>query len=144
MNIKSRLMLKNIQAELVKLNYAPIFWLIGGTVVSIVVLIYFAHYNDVESISAIGKNPWIKYWNATVGIFSVFISVPFLVLLISACFFIENNNNTWKYLYVTPNSRASILMIKLFVIIILIFITYLLLVLLTLALEYLYTLQTLQ
>lgn len=106
-------MLKYIQAEFIKLRYQPILWLIGATVVSITLLIYFAHYNDVESISQIGKDPWIKIWDGAIGIFSVFMMVPFLVLLMSATIYIEHQNNTWKYQYSAPVSRIKVLMIKL-------------------------------
>lgn len=124
-------MLKNIQAELIKLRYPPLLWLIGGTVLSIVTIIFFAHYNDVESISAIGKNPWIRIWKATAGIFSIFMTVPFIVLLISASIFIENHNSTWKTLYATPNTRSQIILSKILAVLLVIFFTYSLLILLT-------------
>ncbi len=117
-------MIKHIQAEFIKLKYPPIMWLIGATVMSISMLIFFAHYNDVESISAIGKNPWHKIWNASIGIFSIFMMVPFLVLLISAAIFIEHHNNTWKYQYCAPVTRIKVLLIKLISLLILIFATY--------------------
>ena len=124
-------MIKYIHAEFIKLKYPPILWLIGATVISISILIYFAHYNDVESLSAIGKNPWDKIWDASIGIFSIFMTVPFLVLLISAAIFIENHNNTWKYQYSAPISRTKVLITKLISFLILIICTYALLALLT-------------
>ena len=75
-------MIEYIRAEFIKLRYPPILWLIGSTVLAITILIFFAHYNDVESVSAIGKNPWHKLWEATIGIFSVFLNIPFLRLVI--------------------------------------------------------------
>lgn len=120
-------MIKYIQAEFIKLKFPPIWWLIGATVLSISILIYFAHYNDVESISAIGKNPWYKIWSSTIGIFSIFMKVPFLVLLLSAAIFIENHNNTWKYQYTAPVTRVSVIFTKLISIILLITLTYILL-----------------
>ena len=125
-------MLRRIHAEFIKLRYLPIVWLIGGTVFSILVLVFFLHYNDVESISAIGKNPWNKLWIATAGIFSIFMNVPFVILLISASVFIENSNSTWKKLYATPNSRMQILLSKLTAILLVIILTYFLLFSLTL------------
>lgn len=117
-------MIHYIQAEFTKLKYPPIIWLICATVISISVLIYFAHYHDIESVSTIGKNPWLKIWGAGIGLFSIFMKVPFLVLLISAAIFIENQNNTWKYQYSAPVSRSKILMIKLCSLFILIILTY--------------------
>lgn len=120
-------MIKYIQAEFIKLRYPPILWLTGATVMSISLLIFFAHYNDVESVAVLGKNPWIKLWNAAIGIFSVFMKIPFLVLLISAAIFIESHNNTWKYQYCAPVSRIKILSFKLLSILIIVVFTYLLL-----------------
>ena len=123
--------IKYIQAELIKLKYPPILWLITGSVMSISLLVFFAHYNDLESISAIGKNPWIKLWEAMIGIFSIFMTVPFLVLLISAAIFIENQNNTWKFQFTTPVSRIKIMITKLISIILIIIFTYYLLTIVT-------------
>lgn len=125
-------MLRHIHAEFIKLRYLPVIWLIGGTVFSIMILVFFLHYNDVESISAIGKNPWKKLWIATAGMFSIFMNVPFVILLISASFFIENSNSTWKKIYATPNSRMQILLSKLTAILLVIILTYFLLFSLTL------------
>ena len=117
-------MIKYIQAEFIKLKFPPILWLIGATVLSISILIFFAHYNDVESMSAIGKNPWHKIWDASIGIFSIFMNVPFLILLISAAIFIENHNNTWKYQYTAPVTRVMVIFTKLISIVLLIILTY--------------------
>jgi len=129
-------MIKYIQAEFIKLRYPPILWLIGATVFSITVLIYFAHYNDVESVAAIGKNPWNKLWDASIGIFSIFMKVPFLVLLISAAIFIESHNNTWKYQYCAPVKRTTILAVKLISILLIIIFTYALLAIGTFCVAY--------
>jgi len=125
-------MIRYIQAEFIKLKYPPISWLIGATVLSISILIYFAHYNDVESISSIGRNPWHKIWDASIGLFSIFMKVPFLVLLISAMIYIEHHNNTWKYQYCAPVNRTKFSVIKILSLLLLIFITYTILAISTL------------
>ena len=117
-------MVRHLKAEFLKLKYPPILWLVGSTVFAITMLIFFAHYMDVESVSAIGKNPWHKLWEATIGLFSVFLNVPFLILLISAAIFLEHHNNAWKYQYAAPIKRRSVLVNKLVSILGMIIITY--------------------
>ena len=122
---------KYLHAELIKLKYPPILWLVGGAVLSISLLVFFAHYNDIESISAIGKNPWIKLWEAIIGIFSIFMNVPFLVLLISAALYIENHNDTWKFQFTAPLTRFKIMITKLISIVMIIILTFYLLTIAT-------------
>ncbi|MDF1695907.1 MAG: ABC transporter permease [Saprospiraceae bacterium] len=114
-------MIQYIKSEIIKCVYVPIIGLIGFSVFSVIFLVFLIHYVDVESIMFLGKNPWIKLWNSGAGFMSVFTFVPLLILLISAVFHIENQNNTWKQLFTVPVSKRKILLSKLSAIFILIF-----------------------
>ena len=105
--------LKSIQAELIKLKFPPILWLMAFSTCSVLALVFIAHILDVNNIAVLGKNPWLKVWTAGVSIFSVFIANPFAIMLISAAVFIEHQSNTWKYLYTTPKNRSHIFYAKL-------------------------------
>lgn len=129
-------MIRTLKAELIKLKYQPIYWLMFGAVFSIVVLVFFVHYNDVEAITTIGENPWEKVWNATLGILSIFMTIPFLVLLIGSVIFIENHNNTWKYQYTVPFTRSTLVGYKLLAVLVVILAVYLSLVTITLFASY--------
>ncbi len=104
---------QSIQAELTKLKYLPILSLVCFALFSVLGIVLVAHYMDVNNIAVLDKNPWLKVWNAGVGMFSVFIANPFVIMLISAAVFIEFQSNTWKYLYTTPLSRTHLFYSKL-------------------------------
>ena len=105
--------LKSIQAELIKLKFPPILWLMGFSLCSVLGIVFISHILDINNIVALGKNPWSKVWKAGVGIFSIFIANPFVIMLISAAVFIEHQSNTWKYLYTTPKNRSHLFYAKL-------------------------------
>ncbi len=99
-------LIRLIQAEFIKLKYPPIYWLCGFVLFTVLTIIFLSHFVDVDSVASLGKNPWKKIGNAGRAIFSVFMGIPFIVLLISASVYIEHQSNTWKYQYTAPMSRS--------------------------------------
>ena len=115
--------LRSISAELSKLRYAPILWLCFFVLFMVTGVVFAASYFDQANIVQLGKNPWIKHMSASLGIYSVMMLAPFIVMLIGTSVFVENHSRGWKYVYSTPRSRSHIFYSKLiavFVIIILI------------------------
>ncbi len=105
--------LNSISAEITKLRYAPIIWLCLLVIGMVTAIIFTASYLDTDSISQLGKNPWRRHLSASVAIFSVFLGVPFAVMLTSTAVFIENHAKGWKYVYSTPRLRSTIFYAKL-------------------------------
>lgn len=117
-------LVRNIKAELVKLKYPPIIWLIGFVLIAVIAIVFAAHFIDVNRTAALGQNPWDKYRVAVTAIFSVFIAVPFIVLLISAGVFLDHQYAIWKFQYTVPMKRGAIFFSKLFAILALILMTF--------------------
>jgi len=105
--------IKNISAEFIKLKYAPIVWLFSLVVLSVTVIVFMAGYLDNNTVVVLGKNPWVKHLGATLSIFSVLVSTPFVVMLISTYVFTENQARGWNYMYSTPQRRSTIFYSKL-------------------------------
>lgn len=105
--------IKILRAEFLKLKYPPIFWLTAVVVLVVLAILFVSHFIDVNSVARLGENPWRKLIFATNGIFFIFMSVPFVVLLVGAAIYIEHQANAWKYLYVTPRYRVSTIFAKL-------------------------------
>lgn len=106
-------LIKSIHSELIKLKYPPILWLIGFVLFVCIAILFSAHYIDVQKTAMLGRNPWIKLDLAGQAVFSIFISIPFIVLFFSAAFHIEHNNRGFKQLYTFPQHRATLLLHKL-------------------------------
>lgn len=104
---------RSISAEFIKLKYAPILWLVGFSLVSVCAIIFFANYMDVNSAVQMGRSPWPRNLTASLAIFSIFIIIPFSVMFISTGIFVEHQARGWKFIYASPNRRASIFMSKL-------------------------------
>ena len=115
---------RSISAELVKLRYAPILWLCFFVLFMVVGVVFAASYFDQGNIVQLGRNPWIRHMSAGLGIYSVMMLAPFVVMLIGTSVFVENHSKGWKYLYSTPRSRSHIFYAKLMAIfVIIIFVT---------------------
>lgn len=104
--------LRYIGAEFIKLRYLPIVWLSGVVVFAVLLIVFSAHFIDVNSIS-FDVDPWRRTLVACRGIFSVFMAIPFVVLLISAALYVEHQSNAWKYQYTVPTNRMIIVLSKL-------------------------------
>ena len=102
-----------LRAEFIKLKYPPIFWLTSVVLFVMMVILFASHYLDVNAVAKLGDNPWRKMIVATNGIFFIFMAIPFVVLLVGAAIYVEHQANAWKYLYVTPKHRISIILVKL-------------------------------
>ncbi len=124
-------MLALISAEFTKLKYPPIYWLVGFVVSIMAALIFASHYFDINNIARINVDPWFKLMTASNSILAVFISVPFVVLFISAAVFIEHHSNIWKQQYVSPFGRSTIYYSKLATILLLVLFTFILVLCMT-------------
>lgn len=105
--------MKTVQAELLKLKYPPILWLVGFVLFSIFVIVVSAYIIDIHNTVSLGINPWIRLNASIRAMFSIFIGVPFIVLFISAALNIEHQNHGFKQLYALPIRRESLILIKL-------------------------------
>lgn len=102
-----------IRSELIKLKYPPILWLSGFVCFLTLVIIFTAHYIDINNAITLGRNPWHKLNRGAQAIFSIFIAIPFIALIISSAIFLEYKNNGFKQLYTLPKNRIHILLYKL-------------------------------
>lgn len=121
--------IKAIQSEFVKLKYPPILWLIGFIIFVTLVIIFSAYYIDINNTITLGRNPWSRLNKASHSIFAIFISIPFVVLLLSAALFIENKNYGFKQLYTLPQKRSSLILYKVITLILSIFLSTLIMIL---------------
>lgn len=104
--------LRYISAEFIKLRYLPIMWLSAVVVFAVMLIVFSAHFIDVNSIR-FDVDPWRRTLVACRGIFSVFMAIPFIVLLVSAALYVEHQSNAWKYQYTVPIDRMVIVISKL-------------------------------
>ncbi len=105
--------IKSIQSELLKLKYPPILWLAGFIILMMLIIVFSAHYLDIHNTAKLGLNPWTRLYKAGQAIFAIFLSVPFIVLLISAALSVEHQNHGFKQLYALPKRRELLLSYKL-------------------------------
>ncbi len=115
--------------EWIKLKSTPGLYLALGSGFLISVLVFVAHLLEVHSLSAFGVDPWSRYFTRGIAIFSLFVSVPLTLLLVSAVVYIERQANAWKYLYTLPTRRGSIYFSKLVTLLLLMALTLFLLAL---------------
>lgn len=113
-------MLKSISAEFLKLSYAPIIWLCSVVVLIVSAIVFASNYLDVNSVVKMGIDLWPRQFNAGHAIFTIFMLVPFTVMLLSTALFVEHNAKGWKQLYASPHRRTLIFYSKLFTLLILI------------------------
>lgn len=114
-------MIKYLHAELIKIKYLPLFWLVGLVIFSVVSIVFLAHILDTTNITQLGRSPWSRLFFAGHSILSVFLLIPFIFLFISASVYIEHQSNAWKYQYTAPTSRITIFFVKLITFLIVIF-----------------------
>lgn len=114
-------MQQSIIAEWYKIKNTPIVWLvlfvgiISSTIVTLVYLINVIGAVDLDT------NPWNSFLNRSFAANSIFIMVPFIILMTSYMCHLEIQSNGWKFLYTLPLKRVEIYLSKLFVIVLLFF-----------------------
>ncbi len=118
-----------LSIEWLKLKSTPGLYLALTCGLLISTLVFIAHLMEVHSLASLGGNPWGRYFTRGLAIFSLFVSVPFVVLLVSAVVYVERQANAWKYLYTLPTRRGSIYFSKLVMILLLLALSLFLLVL---------------
>jgi len=70
-----------IRSELIKLKYPPILWLSGFVCFLTLVIIFTAHYIDINNAITLGRNPWHKL-NSLLTIIATMFILSFGVILI--------------------------------------------------------------
>lgn len=118
-----------LQAEFIKIKRTPVLLLVIAVSLFISFIQFIGHHLDVHSLTALGANPWDRFYNTGFAIYSNFFICPFTILLVSAVLYIEHQANSWKFLHVTPVRRESIFGFKLFMLVFLLFSTIVLLIL---------------
>ncbi len=119
--------INHLSAEIRKLKSTPIIYLIVFCCAFVLSIVMIAHSLDRNSV-VLGADPWRRCFSAGIGIYSFFVTVPFVVLLVTAVTFVEQRANAWKLLYTMPVTRGSIYFSKLTIIILTVFATSFLLV----------------
>ncbi len=117
----------SIKAELLKLKYPPILWLISFVLITMFAILFAAYFIDIHRTTNLGVNPWIKFVTASQGIFASFFAVPFLVLLVSASVYLEYESHGFKQLYALPVQRGMLLVYRVLALVVLIGFTFLIL-----------------
>ena len=123
-------MIKSISAEILKLKSSKISWTLFVCAILTVAFVFIGHLLDVNNIIRLNVNPWVRYANASLTIYSLFILSAIVVLITSFVANIENKSNGWKLVYTMPVSRWSIYSSK-FIVLVLLLIFNLLLLYLT-------------
>lgn len=131
-----------LSAEIRKLKSTPVLYLVLFCAAFIITIVCLAHAMDVHAMARLNTNPWKRYFNGSIAVFSIFVISPFIVLLVSSVLYVEQKASAWKYLYTMPTGRGNIYMSKLLVICLILFSSALLLVfgllLSAYALDYIY------
>lgn len=122
-------MIASLSAEWIKLKRTPALFLIAAIVIFCVFIMTIGSYIDIHPLAQLDLNPWKRFRNIGHVLYTNFFICPFVVLLTSAFFFVEQRASSWKYLYTLPVSRGKIFVSKLFTLIALLFSTALLVVL---------------
>ena len=119
---------KSIQSELLKLKYPPIIWMVCFIIAIALAIVFSAHLIDINRAVTLGASPWIRLNGAVEATFSIFIGVPFIILLVSSAVHVEHQNNGFKQLYTLPKNRELFLLYKLFAILLILVLTILMLI----------------
>ena len=117
-----------LSIEWLKLKSTPGLYLALTCGLLISFLVFITHLMEVHSLTSFGVNPWRRYFTRGLAIFSLFVSVPFVLLLVSAVVNVERQANAWKYLYTLPIRRGNIYFSKLVVLLLLLALSLFLLV----------------
>ncbi|MFK7775835.1 MAG: ABC transporter permease [Saprospiraceae bacterium] len=112
-------MQQSIIAEWYKIKNTPIIWLVilAGIITSIIVSAVYMI--NVIGVVELDVNPWESFLNISFAANSIFIMLPFMILMITYICHLEIQSNGWKFLYTLPIKRAEIYLSKLFVIVLL-------------------------
>ena len=100
-------------SEFFKLKSTPIPYLLLGSCFFVSGIVLIASVLDVYNTCQLNTNPWEKYFNGALAIFSVFVITPLTILLIATATFIERRADAYKYLYTLPISRSAFYFAKL-------------------------------
>lgn len=101
------------RAELIKLRRSPVWYILALCILLTAIGVFVAHLMDAHNMVRLNYDPWQRYFRASTAIFNLFISVPYVVLLVSAVVFIEQRASAWKYLYTLPKTRGQLYFSKL-------------------------------
>lgn len=115
-------MQQSITAEWYKIKNTPIVWVVifAGIITSIIVSgVYLI--NVIGTVD-LGINPWESFLSKSFAANSIFIMLPFIILMTTYMCHLEIQSNGWKFLYTLPLKRTEIYLSKLFVIVLLFFI----------------------
>ncbi len=107
--------LAHLKAEWIKLKRTPVLYLPLFLGILMGAFVFIGHYGDGNSLAVINQNPWRVYFGRGGGIYSIFLLIPFVVLLTGGIVFIERRANAWKYLYTMPLTRGRIYFAKLLI-----------------------------
>lgn len=101
------------QAELLKTKRTASFWLsiIAAAFIPLMLLIALLTGDD-SSRAALSQDPWAKYFKIGWQIFCVFLIPAYIILVSTLITQIEYRNNTWKQVFASPQSLASIFFSK--------------------------------
>lgn len=112
--------INNISAEFLKIKATPVYYFVVGCGLLIAAFLFIGNTTNVHDLSRIGTNPWDTYLKQGMIIFSIFMIIPMLVLLISTVLYIEQGANAYKLLYTLPTTRGRIYVAKLVTLLILV------------------------
>lgn len=108
-----KLLINHISAEFLKIKSTPIYYIVAGCGFLIAVFLFIGNTADVHGLSKIGINPWGSYLRRGMVIFSIFMVIPLVVLLVSSMLYTEQKSNAFKLLYTLPTNRGFIYFSKL-------------------------------
>ncbi len=108
--------IRSIKAEWIKSRSRAVIGLMLFCIAFVIAIVLVAGYMDVYNRVAISKNPWDRFFIGGLAIYILFVMAPFVILLISAIFYIEEKANGWKFMYTLNISRTQTYISKLLVI----------------------------
>ncbi|MEN0002619.1 MAG: ABC transporter permease, partial [Bacteroidota bacterium] len=97
-------MINSISAELLKMRKSSIVWLLWLTGLGLSLSIAVIYVWGPESFVTMGKNPWTKYTNFSLSLFSMIVFPFFVLLLTSSNILLEHRSNSWKSIFTLSNS----------------------------------------
>lgn len=104
--------LLSTRAELLKTKRTASFWLSVLGAAFVPVLLFIALFTDSDAATNLAKDPWTKYFNMGWQILSVFLLPMYIILVSTLITQIEYKNNTWKQVFASPQSMATIFFSK--------------------------------
>lgn len=113
----------HISAEFLKIKSTPIYYIVAGCGFLIALFLFIGNTADLHDLSKIGINPWGSYLSRGMVVFSIFMVIPLVVLLVSSMLYTEQRSNAFKLLYTLPTNRGLIYFSKLVTILLLVVFT---------------------